>query len=152
MRVADLGAGTGYVKSYTLTCPTLTSTYLQWEDAPFKSVVARGEAAIHVHDMMRVINRVTKIDFLWLEQLETHIQTAAPEIQFITCQKTLWAPYLISLCMNTFMLALESSGTMLDKLRLLAPDPQVVPSQAEWAAALANLHEDIKRNGGGQYY
>ncbi|KAL4969516.1 class I SAM-dependent methyltransferase [Aspergillus stella-maris] len=107
--------------------------YLQWEDAPFKNVVACGEAAIHVRDMMRAINCVTKIDFSWLENLETHIQiaTSSPSLQVIDHQKTPWAPYLIPLCMNTFMLALESSGSMLDKLRLLAPDPQVVPSQAE---------------------
>ena len=45
--------------------------------------------------------------------------------------------------MNTFMVALESSGTMLGKLRLLAADPTVVPNQAEWVGALTALHEDF---------
>ncbi|KAL4935047.1 hypothetical protein BDV06DRAFT_217719 [Aspergillus oleicola] len=124
--------------------------YLQWEDAPFGSVVARGETALHVREMMRAINRFAKTDFRWLDQLQDHVQLATPDLKVVNCQKTMWASYFIPLCMNTFMLALEDSGNMLDWLRLL--DPRVVPSQAEWAAALAALHEEMKKPGGGQYY
>ncbi|RDW59313.1 class I SAM-dependent methyltransferase [Aspergillus mulundensis] len=90
--------------------------YLQWEDAPFGSVVAPGEAAFHVREMMRAINRVAKTDFRyllasmesptvqiqtspveanefdactcrWLDQLQDHVQLATPELEVVDCQR-----------------------------------------------------------------
>ncbi|KAL2862418.1 class I SAM-dependent methyltransferase [Aspergillus lucknowensis] len=134
--------------------------YLQWEDARFNSVVMRGEAATRIREMMRAANRATNTDFRWLDSLQTHLSEATRgDLETLTLKQTdPWsAPYLIPLCTDSFMLALESSGKMLDRLQQVSPlaENEDVPSQAEWNAALAALREELKRpesEGGGQFH
>ncbi|KAL3467937.1 hypothetical protein BJX64DRAFT_80527 [Aspergillus heterothallicus] len=131
--------------------------HLQWEDARFNSVVTRGEAAERVRELMRAANTATRTDFRWLDSLPAHTTLVAPNLSILHHANNPWsARHLIPLCMHTFLLALESSGRMLDQLRKIVPI-EGIPDQAEWNSALAALHEDIRGlpNGtgvGGQYF
>ncbi|GKZ33777.1 hypothetical protein AbraIFM66950_003813 [Aspergillus brasiliensis] len=122
--------------------------YLQWEDARFGSIVQRGLPAQRFRELMNRQTVVTGHDFRWLDDLSHHIQTAITEekekLEVVECrQQDPWATQqLIPLATDTFMLALENSSAVLDKLRAVAPS---VPSQEEWLTGLAALHEDIMR-------
>ncbi|RAH67562.1 class I SAM-dependent methyltransferase [Aspergillus aculeatinus CBS 121060] len=123
--------------------------YLQWEDARFGSIVQRGLPAQRFRELMNRQTVVTGHDFRWLDNLAHHIQTTvlddkAETLKVVECrQQTPWAtPQLIPLATDTFMLALENSSAVLDKLRAVAPS---VPTQEEWLAGLAALHEDVMR-------
>ncbi|GKZ24956.1 hypothetical protein AbraIFM66951_011814 [Aspergillus brasiliensis] len=122
--------------------------YLQWEDARFGSIVQRGLPAQRFRELMNRQTVVTGHDFRWLDNLSRHIQTAITDekekLEVVECrQKDPWATQqLIPLATDTFMLALENSSAVLDKLRSVAPS---VPSQEEWLTGLAALHEDIMR-------
>ncbi|PYI33849.1 S-adenosyl-L-methionine-dependent methyltransferase [Aspergillus indologenus CBS 114.80] len=123
--------------------------YIQWEDARFGSIVQRGLPAQRFRELMNRQTVVTGHDFRWLDNLAHHIQTTALDdkderLEVVECrQQTPWAtPQLIPLATDTFMLALENSSAVLDKLRAVAPS---VPSQEEWLAGLAALHEDVMR-------
>ncbi|OJJ66202.1 hypothetical protein ASPBRDRAFT_49098 [Aspergillus brasiliensis CBS 101740] len=127
--------------------------YLQWEDARFGSIVQRGLPAQRFRELMSRQTVVTGHDFRWLDNLSHHIQSAITDekekLEVVECrQQDPWATrQLIPLATDTFMLALENSSAVLDKLRAVAPS---VPSQEEWLTGLAALHEDIMRKHPGE--
>ncbi|RAH70365.1 class I SAM-dependent methyltransferase [Aspergillus aculeatinus CBS 121060] len=124
--------------------------YLQWEDARFGSIVTRegDETALRFRELMRRKWTVTKHNFQWLDELDRHVNRRAG-LEVVDCQYKPWAPSLIPLVTNTFMLALESSSALLERPKQAAPS---VPSQEEWLDALAALYEEIQKPGGAQFH
>ncbi|PWY64968.1 hypothetical protein BO94DRAFT_591471 [Aspergillus sclerotioniger CBS 115572] len=123
--------------------------YLQWEDARFGSTVVHGKAAQQMRTFMSSMTAISKHNFQWLDNLDQHVSRAEASLNIIDCQYKEWAPRLIPHCMDTFLVALENSGAVLDRMKQIAPS---VPSQEEWINALATLHGEIRGPEGGKLY
>ncbi|OKL62320.1 hypothetical protein UA08_02511 [Talaromyces atroroseus] len=111
--------------------------YLQWEDARFGSNVAKGDAALHVQQMMDNMGGASKLNFQWLDQLDQHVKNAGVDLDVIDCQYKSWSTQLIPLCTDTFLGAIENSGAILEHLKKVVPS---VPSPEEWNNGLETLH------------
>ncbi|KAJ5622191.1 hypothetical protein N7528_005423 [Penicillium herquei] len=123
--------------------------YLQWEDARFESSIVKGDPATLIRQMMSQMINAAQINFQWLEELDQRVNRANANLEVVDFQKKVWLPHHIPLCMDTFMIALENSGAILDKLKQADPS---VPSTKEWMDALVALQEDIGKLDGGQLY
>ncbi|GAB1192612.1 hypothetical protein APSETT444_001805 [Aspergillus pseudonomiae] len=132
----------------------------QWEDARFGSSVVRGDAALQVRRMMDRMSNASKHDFhlltgpcsagfRWLDQLDLHVKRAEPALDVIDCKYKPWSSQFIPLCMDNFMVALESSGAALDHLKQVDPS---APTLDQWEKALEALHNDSRHPGGSQLY
>ncbi|KAJ5731187.1 uncharacterized protein N7483_005695 [Penicillium malachiteum] len=123
--------------------------YLQWEDARFESSIVKGDSAALLRQMMSQMGNAAKINFQWLEELDQRVNRADANLEVVDFQKKLWLPQNIPLCMNTFLIALENSGAILDKLKQVDPS---VPSTKEWMDALETLQKDSCKPEGSQLY
>ncbi|OGM45327.1 hypothetical protein ABOM_005619, partial [Aspergillus bombycis] len=123
--------------------------YLQWEDARFGRNVVRGDAVLEVRQVMQRMSNASKHNFQWLDQLDLHVKRAEGALDVIDCQYKPWSTQSIPLCMDTFMVALESSGAALDCLKQVDPS---APTLDEWENALEALHNESRHPGGSQLY
>ncbi|KAJ5946143.1 hypothetical protein N7454_002982 [Penicillium verhagenii] len=114
--------------------------YIQWEDARFNSAVVRGDAALKMRQMMSLMSGATKLNFEWVEKIDQHVNLEA-DLEVIDCQYKPWSNQLILLCMDTFFVALENSGAILDRLKQVEPS---VPSSDEWMSALENVQKESR--------
>ncbi|KAJ5919108.1 hypothetical protein N7466_010051 [Penicillium verhagenii] len=116
--------------------------YIQWEDARFDSAVVRGDAALKMRQMMSLMSGATKLNFEWVEKIDQHVNLEA-DLEVIDCQYKPWSNQLIPLCMDTFFVALENSGAILDRLKQVEPS---VPSSDEWMSALENVQKESRNS------
>ncbi|KAJ5290834.1 hypothetical protein N7478_000085 [Penicillium angulare] len=123
--------------------------YIQWEDARFENSVVKGEPAVQFRQMMRQMSNAARLNFLWLEELDQRVKCADAQLEVVDFQKQPWLSTHIPLVMDTFLVALENSGAILGKLKLVDPS---VPNSEEWMEALETLHKDSCKPSGSQLY